>query len=68
MGLIPASEVRKLITPFSADEPYNTDDAPLIISICERFSMGRNCQRIFPASDDKAGKPSINANTRLPAP
>jgi len=44
-GTLDASAVLKFMTPFSAEEPYWTDDAPLIISTCERFSKGRKFDR-----------------------
>ena len=56
------------MTPLRAALPYKTLDAPLMISICSKFSSGRNPQVGRPASPLKTGKSSIMIMTREPAP
>ena len=58
--------VRTLITPFMADEPNNTDDAPFMTSICDMFSIGIIFHSTVPRSPLNIGMSSTITSTLLP--
>jgi hypothetical protein len=61
-------ELPVIVDPFKALEPYKTEEAPLITSICSMVSVGTKLQLARPASPDKMGMSSTKTITRLPAP
>ena len=67
-GFWRAKPVRKLITPFRAEEPYKEEEAPFKISTCSQFSRGRKSHFASAASAVSMGISSTNTSTRLPAP
>ncbi len=62
------SQVRKWMTPLSAELPYKLEDAPFKTSTCCTASMGMAFQSTPPASGLSAGKSSTRMRTRDPAP